>query len=95
MRADLFSQLSARLGPGSAIRRDEPLARRTTLRVGGNADLYIEPASEHDLAALLQFCSNEEVPVTILGRGSNLLIRDGGIRGVPGAPSFQSGAGFR
>ena len=38
------------------IRRGEPLARRTTLRVGGSADLYVEPASEADLAAVLGFC---------------------------------------
>ncbi len=66
----------------SVARHDEPLAKRTTLRVGGRADIYIEPASERDLARALEFCSRRQIPVFMLGRGSNLLIRDEGIRAV-------------
>jgi len=55
----------------TVIRRNEPLARRTTLRVGGPADLYVEPASEQDLAALLLFCAEHKLAFFILGRGSN------------------------
>jgi UDP-N-acetylenolpyruvoylglucosamine reductase len=51
------------------------------LRVGGPADFYVEPASETDLALVLQFCAEKELPFFILGRGSNLLIKDSGIRG--------------
>jgi UDP-N-acetylenolpyruvoylglucosamine reductase len=58
------------------------LAKRTTLRVGGPADFYVEPASEDDLSALLRFCQERQLPVVLLGRGSNLLIKDRGIRGV-------------
>jgi UDP-N-acetylenolpyruvoylglucosamine reductase len=58
------------------------LARRTTLRVGGPADLYVEPASEGDLAVTLRFCAERQLKFVLLGRGSNLLIRDGGIRGM-------------
>ena len=64
------------------VRPDEVLARRTTLRVGGPADVYVEPASEADLAATLQFCAEGGRPFFLLGRGSNLLVRDGGFRGV-------------
>ena len=78
----LFAELSARLAPGTTVRRDEPLAKRTTLRVGGTADFYVEPASEAELGAVLEFCSRRALPFLMLGRGSNLLIRDGGIRGV-------------
>ncbi len=78
----LISGLSGRLTPGSVVRRDEPLAKRTTLRVGGAADLYVEPATEGDLAQVLAFCAERKLPFMVLGRGSNLLIRDGGIRGV-------------
>jgi UDP-N-acetylenolpyruvoylglucosamine reductase len=66
----------------SVVMHDEPLAKRTTLRVGGNADLYIEPASERDLAETLEFCGRHHLPLFMLGRGSNLLIRDEGIRGL-------------
>lgn len=77
----VFNVLKARL-PRCVVREDEPLAKRTTLRVGGNADVYVEPSSENDLARVLQFCRAGRVPFLVLGRGSNLLIRDGGIRGV-------------
>ncbi len=73
----------ARLVSGATlIRRDEPLAKRTTLRVGGPADLYVEPASEADLALVLQFSAGHGLKFFVLGRGSNLLVRDGGFRGV-------------
>jgi len=78
----LADELRASVSPETVLRRDEPLAKRTTLRVGGPADLYIEPASEEDLAAVLRFCGEHGLPMFVLGRGSNLLVRDGGFRGV-------------
>ncbi|MFA6542959.1 MAG: UDP-N-acetylmuramate dehydrogenase [Limisphaerales bacterium] len=89
---DIAAELAALLAPASVLRRNEPLARRTTLRVGGPAEIYVEPADESDLARVLRFCRAHDVPFFLLGRGSNLLIRDGGIRGVVihlGAPVFS------
>ena len=60
---------------------DAPLAPVTWLRVGGPADLLFMPADEDDLAAFMRVLP-EDVPVTIIGTGSNLLVRDGGIEGV-------------
>lgn len=77
----VFEVLKARL-PRCVVRENEPLAKRTTLRVGGSADVYVEPDSEADLARVLQFCQAGRIPWLLLGRGSNLLIRDGGVRGV-------------
>lgn len=77
-----FERLQARLSPEALLRRDEPLAKRTTMRVGGPADLYVEPASEADLAEILRAAAAHSLPVLLLGRGSNLLVRDGGVRGV-------------
>jgi len=74
--------LRGRLSPESIVRLGEPLARRTTLRVGGPADLYLEPAGESDLGIILEVCAQHAIPWMILGRGSNLLVRDGGIRGA-------------
>ena len=79
---NIVSALAGRLSGEAVIHRDEPLSRRTTLRVGGPADVYVEPASEADLSAVLKFCASSRLAVFVLGRGSNLLIRDGGIRGV-------------
>jgi UDP-N-acetylenolpyruvoylglucosamine reductase len=75
-------KLAQRVSPATVIRADEPMARHTTLRVGGPADVYVEPANEADLAAVLKFCAESSLNFFILGRGSNLVVRDGGFRGV-------------
>lgn len=79
---EFAAELSQRLSPKAIIRQDEILARHTTLRVGGPADLYLEPNSESDLQAALRLCFENKLPVFLLGRGSNLLVRDRGFRGV-------------
>jgi len=78
----LAAELARQLSPQTVIRPHLPLSKRTTLRVGGPADLYIEPTCEEDLARLLQFCAERKLPFFVLGRGSNLLVRDGGFRGA-------------
>jgi len=78
----LHSEMANLVSSKAVLRTHEPLAKRTTLRVGGVADLYAEPASEADLSLLVRFCAAKEIPFRLLGRGSNLLIRDGGIRGL-------------
>lgn len=79
---DKYAGINGQVSPSTVIRRDEPMAKHTTLRVGGPADLYVEPANEADLAAILKFCNRQGIKFFILGRGSNLLVRDGGFRGV-------------
>lgn len=81
-RAAFADELARLVSADTVIRRNEPLAKRTTLRVGGPADVYVEPASEADLAAVLKLCAARDEMFFVLGRGSNLLVRDGGIRGV-------------
>lgn len=88
----LAALLKPRLSAAAVVLAGEPLARRTTLKVGGPADLYVEPANETDLAEVLRFCRDRAVPVRVLGRGSNLLVRDGGVRGAViclAAPAFS------
>jgi UDP-N-acetylmuramate--alanine ligase len=84
MRAEeiLADELERRVSSAAVIRRAEPMARHTTLRVGGPADFFVEPATEADLAAVLKFCGARDAPFFVIGRGSNLLVRDGGFRGV-------------
>ena len=80
--AQIANELAGRISRAAIIRRNEPLAKHTTLRVGGPADIYIEPASEGDLSGVLKFCNERGLPFFVMGRGSNLLVRDGGFRGV-------------
>ncbi len=61
---------------------DAPLAPRTSIRVGGPADLLVRPADAADVAALLRECASRALPVLVLGGGANLLVADAGIRGV-------------
>src|SRR5664279_2265728 len=74
--------IAGHVSSATVIRCDEPLAKHTTLRVGGPADVYVEPASEADLAAVVKYCGGRGVPLFVIGRGSNLLVRDGGFRGA-------------
>lgn len=60
----------------------EPMSRHTSFRIGGPADLLAQPQSEQELAALLAKAAANAVPVTLIGNGSNLLVRDKGIRGL-------------
>jgi len=80
--AQIAGELAGRVSLATDICRDEPMAKHTTLRIGGPADVYVEPASETDLAAVVRFCRERHLPLFVAGRGSNLLVRDGGIRGV-------------
>ncbi|MBS0388734.1 MAG: UDP-N-acetylenolpyruvoylglucosamine reductase, partial [Proteobacteria bacterium] len=63
------------------IRRDEPMSKHTSWRVGGPADVFFTPHDRAELATFLRALP-AETPVMWVGLGSNLLVRDGGIRGV-------------
>lgn len=67
---------------GMKLIRSAPMAQYTTLRLGGPADMLAEPATPQQLTALLQAAHDLDVPVTLIGHGSNLLVKDGGIRGL-------------
>ncbi len=65
-----------------AYERNSPLARHTTIGVGGPADFLLRPSSAHPLAQALEGLTDEGIPVAFLGAGSNLLIPDSGFRGA-------------
>jgi len=67
---------------GDDVRFDEPMRRHTTARIGGPADAFAMPSTIERLVALLRWCAAAGVAVTVVGGGSNLLVRDAGIRGV-------------
>lgn len=64
------------------VKRAEPLARYTSIKIGGPADYYVEAADESALASLLQLLQRGRTEYCVLGNGSNVLISDRGIRGV-------------
>ncbi len=84
LAADLViaERLIAIVGEEADVRLYEPLSKHTTLRVGGPAQFWVEPRNENAFAELIRSCRRESLPLFVIGRGSNLLVRDGGIRGV-------------
>ena len=78
---------------GERVRFDEPMARHTSLRVGGPAEAFARPGSRSELAALLAHCRIHSLPCRIVGRGFNTLVADGGVAGV--AISLQELRGLR
>lgn len=67
---------------GGAVRFDEPLAPYTSWKIGGPADAWVIAQSEDQLAEIMRLCAKRKLPWFVLGSGSNLLVGDGGIRGV-------------
>ena len=84
LAADLViaEKLKTIVGEEGDVRLYEPLSKHTTLRVGGPAQFWVEPRNETAFSELIRFCGDESLPLFVIGRGSNLLVRDGGIRGV-------------
>ncbi len=77
----VLDEIQTAMGPGLA-KLYEPLAKHTTMRIGGPAQFWVEPETEDGFAALVKFTTDRGIPLFVIGRGSNLLVRDGGIRGV-------------
>lgn len=68
--------------PHSSVRMNAPLAPYTSFRIGGPADLLVAPGSLEELCAAIRCTKQRDAPLTVIGNGSNLLIKDGGLRGV-------------
>ena len=64
------------------IKIDEPMKKHISFKVGGPADVLVKPKTEEQLKEIIKFVKNENIPFLIIGNGSNLLVKDGGIRGV-------------
>lgn len=80
---EIRQQLLAAIDEEEAtIKLYEPMSRHTTLRIGGPAQFWVEPRSVAGFARLIAFCREQNLPIRVIGRGSNLLVRDGGIEGV-------------
>lgn len=68
--------------PAERLLINEPMSKHTTFRIGGPADYLALPASIQEVAAVLHIAKQYHIPVTVLGNGSNVLVLDGGIRGL-------------
>ena len=64
------------------IKVDEPMKKHISFKVGGPADFLVKPKTEEELRNVVEFAKKENVPFIVIGNGSNLLVKDGGIRGI-------------
>ena len=64
------------------VMKDEPMKKHTTFRIGGPADYFVTPESKEEIQAIVELCKKEEIPYSVIGNGSNLLVGDKGYRGV-------------
>jgi len=80
--SELFLKIRRTAGKDAVVRWYEPMNKHTTIRIGGPAQVWFEPDSEEVLGRVVRLCDEQKVPLTGVGRGSNLLVRDGGIPGV-------------
>lgn len=76
-----FAELSDCAGT-SGVLKDEPLSRHTSFRIGGPADFFVCPGSPEELRNILRTARSADVPVFVMGNGSNLLVSDAGFRGL-------------
>lgn len=82
MISEAVIQALKKFVPEENICLQEPMAGHTTFRIGGPADCFLQPESEEQLIQVQRYLSKVGIPFFVLGNGSNLLVSDGGYRGV-------------
>lgn len=75
--------------PELEVKQNENMAKHTSFQVGGNADIWIKVKTVEQLTKLLNYAKENTIPITILGNGSNVLVKDKGIRGITLQLDFQ------
>ena len=78
---NILKELKA-IVPSEIIKIDEPLKKYTYTQTGGKADYYLSPTKNEHVQAIVHYAYTKDIPVTYLGNASNIIIREGGIRGI-------------
>ena len=82
-RSQQYEEVKKRLERrGIDCREQEPMDRHSTMRVGGPADLFVTVRTGAELAGAVRCCRELGLPFAVIGRGSNLIVADSGVRGV-------------
>ena len=79
---EIYRKLKELVPEESRLLRNADMRDYTTFRIGGPADFLVRPASEKEMAGILGCLRGNHIPYTVMGNGSNILVLDGGIRGV-------------
>lgn len=78
----MYNELKQIISEGSEILVNESMKKHTTFKIGGNADFLIILENTHDLIKVKEYATKKNIPLFVLGNGSNLIVNDGGIRGI-------------
>lgn len=78
---EVYKYLSTVL-PEGHVKQDEMLKNHTHIKVGGKADVFVAPTNYDEIQEVIKYANEYNIPVTFLGNGSNVIIKDGGIRGI-------------
>lgn len=78
---EIYEHLREKI-PQSNIHMQEPMNKHTSFKIGGVADIFVKVSTIENLREIIEFAKEKQVPVTIMGNGSNLLVKDKGIRGI-------------
>ena len=68
--------------PKDKIKQDELMKNHTSFKIGGAADFFVKISTIEELRKVLEFVQKNNIPITIIGNGSNLLVTDKGIKGI-------------
>ena len=82
MRVESIIEAVGKIVQPESMLIKEPMSKHTSFQIGGPADVFVTPKNEHELNQVLQLCNEHDIPLLIMGKGSNMLIADDGIRGV-------------
>lgn len=66
----------------SKVLKNESMAKHTSFKIGGNADIFVKAYTIDDIKNVLEFSNNNSIPLYVMGNGSNILVKDNGIRGI-------------
>lgn len=80
-KENIYNDLTKDL-KNSKVYIDEPMSRHTSFKIGGTADIFIVAKEVEDIKYVLEYAKKEQINITIVGNGSNLLVKDKGIRGI-------------
>lgn len=81
MKTTIYNQLVKIINENN-IAIDEDIKNHTYTKLGGKADFFVTPTTYEEVQNIVKYCLEEKVPFTLIGNGSNLIVRDGGIRGI-------------
>ena len=82
MNANKIQELLKKVVSEDNIKVNEPMRLHATFKVGGPADILVMPNNKDEVAGIINVCKKNDIPIFVLGNGSNLIVHDNGIRGV-------------